>query len=141
MTTFLLEHWIEVIFGLISAGVLALAKYLHSLIKKYKELTKRETDKVIDGHIDEKIQPIYAELEELRKYAREVDVHQKAQMDLIVSSYKFRLVQLCREFIKQGFITQAQFDQLTEFYKLYHSLGGNSQADEYYEKASELEIR
>ena len=92
MTTFLIEHWIEVIFGLISAGVLALGKYLYSLIKKYKALTRKETDKLMDDHIDEKIQPIYAELEELRKYAREVDVHQKTQMDLIISSYKFRLV-------------------------------------------------
>ena len=38
-------------------------------------------------------------------------------------------------------MTQDQYDQLTEFYKLYHSLGGNGQAKEYYEKTMELEIR
>ena len=55
-------------------------------------------------------------------------------MDLIISSYRFRLVQLCREFIKQGYLTQSQYDQLVEFYKVYHGLGGNGQAQEYYEK-------
>lgn len=38
-------------------------------------------------------------------------------------------------------MTQEQFDQLSELHKLYHSLGGNGQTHEYYEKAAELEIR
>ena len=62
-------------------------------------------------------------------------------MDLIIDSYKFRLVQLCKLYIKQGYMTQAQYDQLTEFYKLYSSLGGNGQAKQYFEKAIQLEIR
>ena len=65
------------------------------------------------------------EIEELRKYIREVGAIEKSHMDLIISSYRFRLVQLCREFIKQGYVTQPQYDQLTEFYKLYTGLGGN----------------
>ena len=38
-------------------------------------------------------------------------------------------------------MTQKQYDQLVEFYKLYVGLGGNGQAKEYYEKAMVLEIR
>jgi hypothetical protein len=38
-------------------------------------------------------------------------------------------------------MTQDQYDQLTEFYKLYEGLGGNGQAKEYYEKTVKLEIR
>ena len=38
-------------------------------------------------------------------------------------------------------MTQDEYDQLTEFFKLYSSLGGNSQAKEYYEKTVKLEIR
>ena len=62
-------------------------------------------------------------------------------MDLIISSYKFRLVQLCREFIKQGYMTQCQYDQLVEFYRLYEGLGGNGQAKEYYDRAMQLEVK
>ena len=38
-------------------------------------------------------------------------------------------------------MTQEQYDQLSEFYKLYTALGGNGQAKEYYEKAIKLEIK
>ena len=44
---------------------------------------------------------------------------------LIVNSYKFRLIQLCKTHLKDGFITEDDFEQITEMYKLYHGLGGN----------------
>lgn len=62
-------------------------------------------------------------------------------MDLIIASYRYRLVQLCKIYIHQGYMTQDQYDQLTEFYKLYTALGGNGQAQDYYEKTIKLEIR
>ena len=62
-------------------------------------------------------------------------------MNLIVASYRFRLIQLCKIYLKQKYMTQDQYDQLTEFYKLYEGLGGNGQAKEYYEKTVKLEIR
>ena len=37
-------------------------------------------------------------------------------------------------------MTQYQFDRLTELHKIYHSLGGNSQGDLYYNKAISLRI-
>jgi hypothetical protein len=62
-------------------------------------------------------------------------------MALIVASYRFRLVQLCKGFLNQGFITTSQMEQLTEFYKLYTGLGGNGQAKIYYEKAIALQLK
>lgn len=62
-------------------------------------------------------------------------------MDLIIASYRYRLVQLCKIYMRQGYMTQDQYDQLTEFYKLYTALGGNGQAQDYYEKTIKLEIR
>lgn len=38
-------------------------------------------------------------------------------------------------------MTQTQYDQLTEIYELYHKLGGNGQAKQYYDKTCLLEIR
>lgn len=63
---------------------------------------------------------------------------EQAHIDLIVSSYRFRLIQLCKIYIRQKYITQDQYDQLTEFYKVYVGFGGNGQAKEYYEKAIAL---
>jgi hypothetical protein len=37
-------------------------------------------------------------------------------------------------------MTAMQFDQLNEFYNLYHELGGNSSADNYYQKVKVLSV-
>ena len=62
-------------------------------------------------------------------------------LELIINSYKFRLIQLCKTHLRDGYISQDEFDQVTEMYKLYHGLGGNGQAQDYYERVMELEIR
>lgn len=62
-------------------------------------------------------------------------------LQLITNSYKFRLIQLCKTHLKDGYITEEDFEQITEMYKLYHGLGGNGQAQEYYEKVLKLDIK
>ena len=61
-------------------------------------------------------------------------------MDLILSSYRFRLTQLCKAYIQQGFMTNTEYEQLVEFYKVYTGLGGNGQAKTYYERAVQLPV-
>lgn len=103
-------------------------------------LQEKKDDDLVEL-IDEKLEPIVEEIEELRKHIRQIENKEKEDLSLIITSYRFRLVQLCKIYLRQGYITQDQYDQLTEFYKLYHSLGGNGQAKEYYEKTMELEIK
>lgn len=141
MLAFITEHLLEIIFGLVSAGALAFCKYMSKQLKKYKSLIEKEQDEDLNEAIETRLQPIKEEIEELRKYIRETEAIEKTHMDLIISSYRFRLVQLCRAYLKQGYMTQEQYDQLTEFFKVYHGLGGNGQAQEYYEKTMELDIR
>lgn len=141
MLTFVTEHLVEIFFGLVSAGALAFCKYLHSQLKNYKKLLAESKDIELEKTIDSRIEPIQEEIEELRKYIMETKSIETSHLELIVSSYKFRLVQLCKEYIKQGYITQDQYDQLSEFYRVYSGLGGNGQAKEYYELAMELPIK
>lgn len=141
MLTFVTEHLVEIFFGLVSAGALAFCKYLHSQLKNYKKLLEESKDTELEKTIDSRIEPIQKEIEELRQYIIDTKDIEKSHMQLIISSYKFRLVQLCKEYIKQGFMTQGQYDQLSEFYRVYSGLGGNGQAKEYYELALELPIR
>ena len=54
--------------------------------------------------------------------------------------YRYVLIDTCKEYIQDGQLTQYQFDRLTEWYKIYKSLGGNSQGDLYYKKAVSLPI-
>lgn len=145
MENFLAEWGMEILFAVISAGIVGYFKFQGSKLKK--KLTDYESmlqDKNTAEHmemVEARLEPIYEELEELRTYIRETQNIEKAHMTLIIASYRFRLVQLCKEFIKQGYMTYAQYEQLTEFYKLYIGLGGNGQAKEFYERAIQLPIQ
>lgn len=99
-----------------------------------------EKDKKTENMVEEKLEPIYEELEALRTYIRETESIEKVHMSLIIASYRFRLIQLCKEFIRQEYLTQTQYDQLIEFYRVYAGLGGNGQAKDYYERAIALPI-
>ena len=143
MEALLAEWGTEILFGLISAAVMGYAKWHGDRLKKEKLqaeenariVAEQQLDKKIDSHIEVELEPVYQELEDLRKYCRENENLEKSHMALIVASYRFRLIQLCKGFLNQGFITTAQMEQLAEFYKLYTGLGGNGQAKVYFDKA------
>ena len=149
MEALLAEWGTEILFGLISAAVMGWAKWHGDKLKKEKLqaeenakiIAEQQLEKKIDSHIEVELEPIYQELEDLRKYCRENENLEKSHMALIVASYRFRLIQLCKGFLNQGFITTAQMEQLTEFYKLYTGLGGNGQAKIYYDKAMQLPLK
>jgi hypothetical protein len=71
----------------------------------------------------------------------EVQAKNEENFKLIINSYKFRLIQLCKTHIRDGYITESDFEQITEMYKLYTGLGGNGQAEEYYDKVLDLQIK
>lgn len=141
MWAFIAEHLVEIVFALISAGALAFCRYLYKQLKAYKQLLNDKKYEDLDDRIDEKLKPILDDIEEIRGYIRKTENKEKRDLELIIASYRFRLVQLCKLYMKKGYMTQDEYDQLTEFFKLYSSLGGNGQAKEYYEKTVKLEIR
>jgi polyhydroxyalkanoate synthesis regulator phasin len=69
--SFLSEHVLEIIFGLISAGALAFCRYLCKQIKEYKKLLGDQETHKIENLIDDRLEPILHELEILRKSLRE----------------------------------------------------------------------
>ena len=142
----LLAEWgMEILFALISASILGYAKFrtreLRRELQNAKELAAAQERQQVEDSIEIHLEPVYQELEELRKYIRETENIEKTHMNLIIASYRFRLVQLCKGFLSQGYITTAQMEQLSEFYKLYTGLGGNGQAKMYYEKAVALPLK
>ena len=159
----LTEYGLEIFFGLVSAGLLA---YCKSLWSQKQELAKRREEDLTRLHrqmILDEIEPITAELVRIKselnnnintlrseadqthanmyKDLELVTKKNDKNLELIINSYKFRLIQLCKTHLRDGYITQDAFEQMTEMYKLYHGLGGNGQAQDYYERVMELEIR
>ena len=148
MEALLVEWGTEILFALISGAVLGYAKWHGDKLKKEKlqaeENAKLIQDQILDARINHTIEtelePIYQELEDLRQYCRDNENLEKSHMNLIIASYRFRLIQLCKGFLRQGYVTPAQMEQLTEFYKLYTGLGGNGAAKVYYDKAMLLPL-
>lgn len=170
MGEFIASHLLEIVFGLLSAGALAFCKYLWSRNKKLEEMQKADQNRQYRDMILDEIEPLTVELkriwDELKNQKTKTDqeftqikldselAHQAMYRDLqdiqagnsenfelIINSYKYRLIQLCRSHIKDGYITQADYEQVSEMHTLYTALGGNGQAEEYYQKVLKLEIR
>ena len=166
----LTKYALEIFFGLISTGALAFCKHLWSKNKKLEEMQKEDQNRKYRQMILDEIEPIVNEitrlknelhqatdagkvkLGELLQEAADVkdemykDLQQTHKetldaLELITNSYKFRLIQLCKTHLKDGYITEEDFEQITEMYKLYHGLGGNGQAQEYYDKVLKLDIK
>ena len=149
MEALLAEWGTEILFGLISATVMGWAKWHGDKLKKEKIqaeenakiIAEQKLDEKINGKIEIELEPILQELEDLRQYCRDNENLEKSHMNLIIASYRFRLIQLCKGFLRQEYITEAQMEQLMEFYKLYKGLGGNGQAETYYNKAIALPLK
>lgn len=141
MSAFIAQHFIEIFFGLISAGLLAFCRYIYSQMKMYQKLAEEKKDEELEELIEEHIAPIKEDLNNLRSFVLEENKISERHVEIILASYRFRLIQLCQSFLKQGYMTSGQYEQLVEFFKVYTGLGGNGQAKEYYERTLKLPLK
>ena len=112
---------------------------INEITRLKSEITKVNTDaKVVLTQLKLESEK---EHESMYDDLNEVQAKNEENFKLIINSYKFRLIQLCKTHLRDGFITESDFEQITEMYKLYHGLGGNGQAQEYYDKVLELDIK
>ena len=168
MSAILAKYGLELFFGLISAGALALCRYFWKQNKELGRLQKEEENRKYRQMIIDEIEPIIEELgraeEEIKNikkqgkqtvsglenaekashetmYAdlKKIQEENERRFALILNSYKFRLIQLCKLHIKDGYISTEDYAQVSEMHELYKSLGGNGQAEEYFEKVKELD--
>lgn len=141
MADFIAKYWLEFLFSIIVAVLGIIQKKLQKELKAYKTLVRKEQQEKLEQQIDLKLEPILEDIEEIRRHVTERDLENDTKINLIVSSYRFRLIQLCKIYLKQGYLTTEQYEQINEFYDLYFKLGGNGQAKEFYDQILKLEIR
>lgn len=140
MLDFVIKYWVEFALGLVAAGLGAFCKHLMKERKQYQELMKQEELKKQDAHLEEKISPIVDDIEQIRTYLRNLETADAKKFDIIISSYRFRLCQLCKLYMEKQYMTSGEYEQLNEFYKMYTELGGNGQAKEWYDKVKVLPV-
>ena len=86
MWAFIIEHLVEIVFAIISAGALAFCRYLYKQLKAYKQLLNEKKYEDLDDRIDEKLKPILDDIEEIRGYIRRTESKEKRDLDLIIAS-------------------------------------------------------
>lgn len=140
MEAWFLENWSKILLSLVTTGALTFCGWCWKQLKEYKKLLNEKKETALDDAIEEKIEPVKQDIQQLRDYVAKVDTDEKHKMDLIVSSYRYRLTQLCRLYLKRGHMTISEYEQLNEFYHLYIGLGGNGEAKIWYDRAIQLPI-
>lgn len=130
MMELLTNHWISLIFGFISAGALAYARYISSEFKKYKQLEVEDEQEKLDKKIQEFIKPLQDKLD--------VDFQ---RFEHIKYYFRYLIIEECERLLEKEYMTAEEYQRLSETFKAYHGIGGNSQAEEYYHKAISLPVR
>lgn len=132
---------------LITAFLLFCFRRLYKEMGTNKQYKKEQERQKIKELIHEETQPILNELEELyhRVEGIEYDIEncerqERQDIAAIRVSYRFRLISLCKTYIHKGYMTTAEYEQLSEFFRVYEGIGGNGQAKEWYDRACELTI-
>jgi hypothetical protein len=76
--------------------------------------------------------------EEVDEQIKDLAIKHEKNLARIIESYKFRFIQLCKTHLRENYISEEDLTQIITFYDLYHGLGGNGQAEEYYEMVKQL---
>lgn len=132
---------VSVTSGVLLAIMTGLMAFFKKQAKAYKTLLDEQKEQNIRNTIREEIEPIIEEIHRLWDRIEQCETDENEHIGTILASYKFRLIYLCKTYLRQAYMTQDQYDQLSEFFKVYHELGGNGQAQEYYERAMALPIQ
>lgn len=130
MVELLTQNWISLIFGLISAGAIAYAKYISNKFKHFKKLENDNEQEVLDDRMKELMQPLQDELD--------IDYQ---RFEAIKQYFRYIIIEESERLLQKGYMTTNEYQKLSETFKAYHGIGGNSQAEEYYHKAMNLMIK
>ena len=125
----------------IGAGVTYIKEMHHSHVK-----AQEEKDKTIEGlvaftkEVTKRLDVQEQQMEVLKAEIKELN----AQIKLItyggMALLRDRIVQACRTFLERGSITLDARNNISEMYKWYAELGGNSTGEYYYKKMMELPV-
>lgn len=162
MSAFLASWGTEILFAITSIILGIILKHFTNKISKaneeYRTLVEDKQDEkiqemikkaltpiyekieVLENNFNKKIDPIMIQIEDLKKEIKDTQTEELKHLATIKEEYRYKLIKLCKDYLTQGSMTNAQMEELTEIYKTYSSLGGNGQAKDYYDKAKALPI-
>lgn len=128
---FFAQHWIELLFSLLSVGIIGYIRHLVNIFNKYQKLINNQNEERIREIIKEELKPVMDEISIERK-----------KFKALKDDYRAKLIRKCEEALQRGSITMLEFNILTELWKVYHEgLGGNGQGEDFYQRVCQLPIK
>lgn len=115
MVDWIIQYWVQVVFGLIVSGGGILIKYT---AKKYKDRQAKQEDR-------------------LKRQEDEQAILKLGVLGLLHD----RLFQECKELIKSGEVSENDLENIETLYKSYSSLGGNGTGTELYNRVKKLRLK
>lgn len=159
MFEWIAKYWLEVGFGLLSSGVVAMFAYFKKYYKKGIDATKQEEKESLVAEIKSMLDNQNLEFknqlaQQSKDFTKQLD-DQKQEFNKQLGSISARLEDLEQRFMilnngvlsiqKRDFmadchhlleedhvITLKEFEEITKEHKIYNSLGGNSDGDMYF---------
>lgn len=142
MITFIVQYWLEIIFGLIATGTGFLAKKFYSLYKKEQEHIKQEEDNTLKDSINQEVLDI---IQDHKQQSQRRNEHLQKQINcletdldilrdgiLCIQGKSFKTD--CHKLLKEDHeITSKEWDMISSEHDTYNSLGGNHDGDRLYE--------
>ena len=128
---FFAEHWIELLFSLLSVGIVGYIRHLVNVVNKYQKLMNDQNEERIREIIKEELKPVMDEITIERK-----------KFEALKNDYRSKLIRKCEEALQRGSVTMLEFNILTELWKVYHEgLGGNGQGEDFYQRVCQLPLK
>lgn len=138
MLQFIIQYWVEFLFGLIISGLSVWARYHWKQFKKAKAQTEKNfLDKVkteIDSTYEQTKKDDIILKEEINSITQQVELLQKGILSLQGKEFK----QECAKLLKVDHkITLEEYEQLMEDHEAYNGLGGNHKGDQLFTLVTE----
>lgn len=156
--TFIGEHLIDLLFTLVSAGLLFLCKKIWSDKETYKRIVENNNNQIIadtvSAELKSSLDPIVQDIAQIRREMSDLNKEvntlkedikklakkEQTDVDIFLDSEKTRLIELCQEYLAKGFMTTDESQKLITLYNNYQKLGGNGEAEKNYKLASRLPV-
>lgn len=149
--TFIGEHFIDVLFSLITAFLLYICRKIWADKEKYKKIINENRNQIltetISEQLDKKLEPIINNIEILksdfdflRAEIKKISKKEQNDVSIFLDLEKTRLINLCQGYLEKGYITPEEARILTHLYSNYQKLGGNGEAERNYNRVMKLSV-
>jgi Tfp pilus assembly ATPase PilU len=135
---FFANNWATILLSLVTAGLLGAFKSMGKKMKEYQNLLNEKDEKEIKKIVETQLNPLETEIEELRGDLEELREETHERTRLGVAAFRIALIQLCKQYIANGYITALQFERLTELHNVYLTLSEDDRVEEWFDKAKSL---